>query len=716
MIDREVLYTNIVEPITVMTLPERARSQAVREALASENYDPQAVVAENREVLGQLSETPFRNIGQKLVKGDALTFNEAFIGMTYVVAATNRGIFRELQPALQKAHGLPHITQNRLDGPGQTFLTCMAQREAHSMLTAEEVAGMVAAGMMDINIRIGFEPYVLETGGMGGDKGFIVNGEKKKVINASTLSAVVLSSIGTPVVKHGSYANTSAVGSTEAIEALGMNIYQQSFAEIQRLFEQTRFYFSDAHIAKTIHDLSHSPFMRHETINHIIGPMTPPVDRQTRLHKVIGVNEGVHPNLIAKAYEILHEKGYQNIGNVVAVSGLSQEFDTADIDDIEAPEQMKPYMMLDEVSPYATLLSIVQRGKYIGSFTVRPEDFGVHIDPNAIQFVNTQEELLVANGQALQGISDANSDYLAMNAAIGLFATKYLDREDAIVEGKLNTAYLQECFVQCRDTIVSGQAAAHLKKIVNVSNNKAETRGKEYMKLFKDVDLAVFDIDNVLVHPHDPDFYRQYSEAVNRAVTKYLSVSPERGKEVADFFRKEYGGGERAFFAGMTEKHFPEFGSKEEDFSLMYKEMCAIDPSGQFKKIPEILEMLKTIREKGIKIVGLTDSPKALSQRILKESGIDPSEIFDLYVAYDPKVGPSKMVFGDKIFKALARYFQVAPDRVITIGDTYATDIEPAAISGMKTCIISKKHIEGYNGYQSQTIKDFLEGQVTSNG
>ena len=139
----------------------------------------------------------------------------------------------------------------------------MAQREALVGLSSEEIAGMVAASMMDINYRIGFDPYVLETGGMGGDKGFMVGGEKKKVINASTLSAILLSSIGVPVVKHGSYANTSKVGSTEAIEALGVNIYQTSAADIKQLFDQTGFYFSDAHIAKTIHDLSHYPFIRH---------------------------------------------------------------------------------------------------------------------------------------------------------------------------------------------------------------------------------------------------------------------------------------------------------------------------------------------------------------------------------------------------------------------------------------------------------------------
>ncbi len=468
MIAKEILQHHISGDITALPLEERRRSQVVREKLAQESYDPTRVVSENEKILQYLSDTPFRSIGQKLVKGEPLTFQEAFLGMTFVVSSTNKGIFSELKGKFQQAHGLLNLDQAQLFGPAQTFLTAMAQREVTSTLTPEEVAGMVASTMMDINLRLGFKPYVLETGGMGGDKGFIVDGIKKKVINASTLSAVVLSSIGLPVVKHGSYANTSAVGSTEAIEALGVNIYQSSFREIQRLFESTSFYFSDAHVSKTIHDLSHSPFMRHETINHIIGPMTPPVDKNTILNKIIGVNEGVHPETIAKAYEELHMRGFQTVGNVIVISGLGQDFETAiNLDD---HAEVKPYMMLDELSPYQTLLGIVQNSKYVGCFIISPEDFGVSLEADQIQTVNTQQELLAANGQALQGLSGANSDYLSMNAAIGLFAAEYLGLANAIKDGQLNSNYLKECFSRCKQQIDSGQATQHLMQIVSVSN------------------------------------------------------------------------------------------------------------------------------------------------------------------------------------------------------------------------------------------------------
>lgn len=683
--------------VTAMPLPERARSQIVREALARENYDPARIVADNREILVYLLEMPFRVIGQKLVKGESLAFDEAFLGMTFVVGATNKGLFRELKPSFQKAHGLIHLEQPQLLGPGQTFLTAMAQKEVHGTLTAEEIAGMVAASMMDINLRLGFQPHVLETGGMGGDKGFIVNGERRKVINASTLSAFVLSALEIPVVKHGSYANTSAVGSTEAVEAVGINIYQQSLEEIERLFAGTKFYFSDAHIAKTIHDLSHSPFMRHETINHIVGPMTPPIDKGTLLHKVIGVNEGVHPRLIARAYQILNERGYQKIGNVVVVAGLSKD-SPKDID-IMDKEAVRPYMLLDEVSPYSTLLAVVQNGEYKGCFVVTPEDFGTEIAPDEIQVVNTERELLAANGSALRGLGGANSDYLAMNAAIGLFATEYLGREDAIVDGKLNRDHLRACFQRCREAILSGQATRHLEKIVDVSNAKESIKMREKESFFSDVDVVIFDIDNTLVKPHNPDFYRQYSEAVNRAAQVYLGVSQERAIEIANFYRDHYGGGEKVFLG---------LGDKGPDFSILYDEMCRIDPSGQFYSHQEIHDLIQKLRKEGKKIVALTDSPENLSRRILAEAGFDPDNDFDLYLPFRREYGPPKLVEGDKVFTRIASHFQVEPGRVLSIGDGYNSDIAPAQALGMKTCLVSDIEQDGYMGQRIKRLSVLL--------
>lgn len=690
--------------ITALHLPERIRSQEVREALALKHYNPEQVVFENREILGKLAETPFRQIGQKLVKGIPLTFEEAFLGMTYVISATNKGIFKELKQSFQKAHGLVDVRQEQLIGPAQTFLTAMAQREAIKTLTPEEIAGMVAGGMMDIVLRLGFSPYVLETGGMGGDKGFIVNGEKKKVINASTLSAIILSSMGIPVVKHGSYGNTSAVGSTEAAEALGINIYQRSIEEIRRLHEATGFYFSDAHSVKTIHDLSHSPFMRHETINHIIGPMTPPIDKKTTLNKVIGVNEGVHPALIAKAYEILHEKGYQKVGNVAVVSGLSKDFqDGIDMNDRSV---MSNYMMLDEISPHKTLIGIVQNGKYMGCFVISPEDFGINLDPSKIQVTNTKGELLAANGDALKGLNSENTKYLALNAAIGLFAAEYLGREDSIIEGRLNSEYLKECFRLCLNNIISGIASIHLDKIVAASNGVVE---KEKDNLLEGIEAVIFDIDDTLISPKSMEFYKLFSEAVNRAIAKRYNISYERAKEIADYFRAHprYGGGEHALFSAIGE-HFPEFVGFNPNFDILYEEMSAIDPKGFYKDHADVVQKLLYLRKKGIKVIGFTDAPEGLSRKLLKEAGLDPELVFDMYIAGSREEGPHKLLRGEQKYTEIASSLGIPPERILAIGDSLTKDIEPPKKLGMKTCYVGGKGV-GYTGEKAATIIEVFE-------
>lgn len=452
--------------VTHLKLPLRGRSQSIRESLAVENYDPGRVIAENMSVLIELPHTPFGKIGQKIVKGEPLSFDESFLGMTYVVCATNTALFRGLKSRFEEAHGLDDVTQAQLVAPAQTFLTSMAQRELMHSLSPDEIAGMAGAGMMDVNLRLGFRPYILETCGMGGDRGFSVNGEKQKVINLSTLSSIVLSGMGLPVLKHGSYANTSAVGSTDAIEELGVDIGQVSFRQIKDLFDRTGFYFSDAHISKTLHDLSHNPFMRHETINHIVGPMTPPVDRDTVLNKVIGVNEGIHPEVIARAYEVMDLKGIQRIGNVAVVSGLSANPDGTDIFN---HEEVEPLMILDELSPYSSLIAVVRSGVYEGCFLVTPEDFGLTLDASLLSLTNSKEILMNMNLQALGGTGRENTKYLAMNSALGLFISEYLGRTDAIINGGLNKAYLREAYDRCFAYLISGQALTQLGKIIEAS-------------------------------------------------------------------------------------------------------------------------------------------------------------------------------------------------------------------------------------------------------
>lgn len=447
--------------------------QQVRTALAAKEYDLDRILEEpeNKRIVSQLGEIPLRDLNIKIKESEDLTFDESFLGMCYVLAATNPQIYDKFRPLIEKAQKhdpkkMPEdgrsFDRDKSLAMGTSYLEGMAFKESYLGLTHEELAGMTAATLMDVIYRVPLEEAI-DTCGMGGDKGFMVNGEKRKTINASTLSGIVLASLGKPAFKHGSYSNTSAVGSTEAIEELGANINSDDPERIREIMEETNFYFTDAHLFKTVHDLSH--LLKFETVNHVIGPMTTPVSKDTLLHRVLGVNHKIHPRDVAQAYELLHEKKIQKVGNVLVVSGLSQDYRELTTD-FNSHEELKPHMLLDEISPYTTLIGIVQNGKYVGCSLITPEDFGISVDVQGIQLRNEEDVMNAMNLKALKGEDQANADYLAMNAALGLFTIEYLGREDAIVDGQLNRSYLQESFTRCRTAISEGTAYKALEKFI----------------------------------------------------------------------------------------------------------------------------------------------------------------------------------------------------------------------------------------------------------
>lgn len=448
--------------VSSITLSGHKKCQQDARELLAVDYDLASRCSNNQELLASISRTTVGILDRKVKHGSNLSFEEAFCGMCYVVAATNNQFRNEQAYRFEQAHNTP-LEPKRILVMAAAFLNLMAAKESFYHLTYEEVAGMVSAVMMDtiINIKL---PRVIETCGMGGDKGFVSGGVIKKGINASTLSSLVLSGLGLPSLKHGSYGNTSAIGSTEAIEMFGAVTSMGSVGEVMRIFQTSGYCFLDAHWCKTIHDLSHLLMM--ETVNHVVGPMTPPISSCTEINKLMGVNEKVHPETIAKAYALLHRLGKQRIGGVIVVAGLDES--GGDINQLDF-EAVKKHTILDEVSPYSSVVSLSAEGVYIGTYKLCPADFGIEIDVEKVKVINNQAAIQKANTAALVGTDSALADYLAMNASLGLYAFEYLRRPEAITKDGLNKSYLRECFCLCREAISSQKAGDALRKYVHAS-------------------------------------------------------------------------------------------------------------------------------------------------------------------------------------------------------------------------------------------------------
>lgn len=457
-----------MKKISVITLngdQNKLDSQQCRETLAA-NYEVGQRIEENANFLDTLSSISLSQLDRKIKHGSDLTFEEARCGMSYVLAATNAEFYRTCLPAFSKACQVNFTPVHAL-AMGTAFIQLMAAKEAFNRLSPAEVAGIAAAGLMDTVVRLEFE-QVIETSGMGGDKGFPQNGSAKKTINISTLTSLVLGAMGLPAIKHGSYANTSAVGSTEAIELFGAKTRFRTKEQVIKIWKKCHYGYLDAHWCKTIHDLSH--LLKMETINHVVGPMTPPFSRHTRISKLMGVNEKIHPETVALAYNILHSKGQQNIDDVAIVCGLGKNSEI----DPGNKEAVRRLTILDELSPFSSVVSLASGEKFLGTYLTNPHDFGISLDAEKVQVTNTQEAIHQANCETLQGKNAELIRYLAMNAALGLFISRYLHHDDAIIHCGLNRDYLRACYEQCHAVIKSGQVWDFLTNYVNTSKEYSD--------------------------------------------------------------------------------------------------------------------------------------------------------------------------------------------------------------------------------------------------
>jgi anthranilate phosphoribosyltransferase len=354
---------------------------------------------------------------------------------------------------------------------GQAFIAraisvvqALACRQRFHSLTASEVAAIAAGGMADCVAHLDLGE-VIETCGMGADKGFGKSSHgavQYKTINVSTLSALVLSSIGLPAIKHGSYGNTSKVASSNAADMLEIPRHFESYELMMEYFCETGFLYLEAGVFKTVHDLSH--MIKHETVNHILGPMSVPLSSNTILHKLIGLNGHMDPRVIVEAYNILHERNYQAMGGIVAICGLSSDAEF-EMFDLTVPNDLYRSTVVDEISPHGTLLAVGCGGDYFGQVVIELNDFGECSFTEAeIMIPNEEEAVKVANMAALTDEDSRLSDYLAANAALALIAYSSPNIE-FITNRQYRQEELRKAYDICRAAITTGEVKRYLQTI-----------------------------------------------------------------------------------------------------------------------------------------------------------------------------------------------------------------------------------------------------------
>lgn len=157
--------------------------------------------------------------------------------------------------------------------------------------TVDEIVG-AAAAMRERSVRVAHDvPLVMDVCGTGGDGA--------QTLNISTAAALVVAGVGVPVAKHGNRAASSACGSADVLEALGVTL-ERSPAASARLLRTANITFLFAQF--------HHPAMRAvgpirrelgvRTIFNLLGPLTNPAGAS---RQVVGVAAAGHVELLAAA-------------------------------------------------------------------------------------------------------------------------------------------------------------------------------------------------------------------------------------------------------------------------------------------------------------------------------------------------------------------------------------------------------------------------------
>lgn len=261
---------------------------------------------------------------------------------------------------------------------------------------------------------------VVDTCGTGGDT--------LKTFNLSTAAAIVAAAAGVPIAKHGNRAFTSACGSADVLEALGVNL-SMSAEQSGKLLDEVgmAFMFAPNHHPAMKHAAAPRREMKLRTVFNLIGPLTNPAGADRQL---IGVYA---PALVPRMASALRRLGCKR--GVVAHGMLG----------------------LDEVSPIgATKMAIID-GHKVTERVMQAKDFG--IKPPKISEIACTGGVEEAVSRFRAAISDADSPE---GRAILPSAGVVIWLGDA-------AGSIREGVAMAKDAIASGAAAKKLKEFAKRS-------------------------------------------------------------------------------------------------------------------------------------------------------------------------------------------------------------------------------------------------------
>ena len=309
------------------------------------------------------------------------------------------------------------------------FKNEMSEEEAREFLVdlykkgeSSETIAIAAEVMREFSIKLPISEEIreklIDIVGTGGDK--------SNSFNISSTTALLLSSIGSFVAKHGNRSITSKSGSADMLEALGINLNLTPENQVKML-EEVRFTF--------IFAINHHPAMKHimpirksiphRTIFNILGPLTNPAGAKKYM---LGVFSTEFIEKIAKALSFIDVK------RAMVVSSLDE---------------------MDEISIAAPTKGIFYDGEF-REIEINPVDYGMSGSKEDLIGGDAKENALITRGILSGEIKGPKRDVVLLNAAASL-----------VVDEKAGD--IKEGIEIAKEAIDSGRAIKHLEKIIEVS-------------------------------------------------------------------------------------------------------------------------------------------------------------------------------------------------------------------------------------------------------
>jgi len=212
--------------------------------------------------------------------------------MSDLVRAALAGVIDGATLSLDEARGAMGSVMDGEATPAQLAALLVALRMRGE--TVEELAGFAAA-MRERVVHVDAPDGVVDTCGTGGDG--------SGTFNISTTAALIVAACGVPVAKHGNRAITSASGSADVLDALGVRIDHDA-ASAGAALRDIGFAFMFAP--------GFSPAMKHagptrreigvRTAFNLLGPLTNPAGAR---RQVIGVADSAAAPRIAAVLQLL---------------------------------------------------------------------------------------------------------------------------------------------------------------------------------------------------------------------------------------------------------------------------------------------------------------------------------------------------------------------------------------------------------------------------